>query len=158
MKKIILIAIICFISTHLFSQTYKLETVFSDKISETYLSHWKALDVPCKADTFSLWGYQLYFDDCTKGAYEVDYFKGSAKETYRFLTGILDFTEKYKEVDKVVTHIKGVQVRTLKQLGFSYTLVFEKDNKVVCMFNQKQWNAILAKFEYYCTNLEINYK
>ena len=158
MKKIILITIICFISTNIFSQTYKLETVFSDKISETYLSHWKALDNDSKIDTFSLWGYQLYYDDWSRGCYEVEYFKGNAREMFNFLTKILEFTEKYKEEDKVVTHILGIQVKTIKQLGFKYTLVYEKEHKVTCMFNQKQWTDMLVKFESYCNNLNINFK
>lgn len=29
---------------NVFSQTFKLETVFGDKVTETYLSHWKVLE------------------------------------------------------------------------------------------------------------------
>ena len=159
MKRTILIAVICIISANLFSQTYKLETVFTDKASETYLSHWKVLESTNinQVDTFSLWGYQRYFDDWANGAYEVEYYKGNAKDIYMFLNQIIGFSEKYKEEDKVLTHISGVQVKTLKQLGFKYTLVYDKESKVICKFNQKQWSEILAKFMSYCENQKINY-
>ena len=86
MKRKILIAVVCIISANLFSQTYKLETVLNDKVTETYLSHWKVLENSNinQIDTFSLWGYQRYFDDWVNGAYEVEYYKGNAKETYIF--------------------------------------------------------------------------
>lgn len=160
MKKIILITLFGILSINLFSQTYKLETVFKDKITETYLSHWKVLESLDKVqgDTFSLWGYQLYFDDWVKGAYEVEYYKGNAKELYLFLNQVIKFSEKYGNEDKVVTYISGVKVKTLKQLGFRYTLVYDKECKVVCKYNQKQWNNILAKFLLYCENQKINYK
>ena len=160
MKRKILIAVVCIISANLFSQTYKLETVFADKVSETYLSHWKVLESTNinQTDTFSLWGYQRYFDDWANGAYEVEYFKGDAKEIYVFLIKIVKFTEKYKEEDKVVTNISGVQVKTLKLFGFKYTFVFDKEHKVVCKFTLKQWTEILAKFVSYCENQKIDYK
>jgi len=160
MKKIILIAIVCIASSNLFSQTYKLEPVYLDGISNTYLSYWKVLESPNNnpVDTFSLWGYQLYFDDWVNGSYEVEYFKGNAKEMYTLLTHINEFTEKYKNEDKVTTYILGVQVKTLKQLGFKYTLVYDKERKVVCKFNQKQWTGILNKFVLYCENQNINYR
>lgn len=159
MKKTILIAVVCIISANLFSQTYKLETVFTDKVSETYLSHWKVLESTNinPVDTFSLWGYQRYFDDWVDGAYEVEYYKGNAKEIYIFLNQIIGFSEKYKEEDKVITHISGVQVKTLKHLSFKYTLVYDKECKVICKFNQKQWTEILAKFVSYCEYQKINY-
>jgi hypothetical protein len=160
MKRIILIAVICIISTNLFSQAYKLETIFSDKVTETYLSHWKVIESTKdkNIDTFSLWGYQLYFDDWTKGAYEVEYFKGNAKEIFKFLTEINQFSEKYKNEDKILTHILGVQVKTMKQLGFKYTLVYDKENKVVCMFKQKHWLEMLTQFVSYCDEMNIDYK
>jgi len=160
MKREFLIAVVCILSANLFSQTYKLETVFTDKVSETYLSHWKVLESTNinQVDTFSLWGYQLYFDDWINGAYEVEYFKGNAKEIYKFLKQIIEFSEKYKEEDKVLTHISGVQVKTLKHLSFKFTLVYDKESKVICKFNQKQWTEILAKFVTYCEIQKIYYK
>jgi len=161
MKRKIIIAVVCILSANIFSQTYKLKTVFTDKVSETYLSHWKVLESANnndQVDTFSLWGYQLYFDDWVNGAYEVEYFKGNAREIYLFLNKIIEFSEKYKEDDKVLTHISGVQVKTLKWLGFKYTLVYDKECKVLCKFKQKQWAEILGKFVLYCENQKINYK
>lgn len=160
MKRVILIATICIIFTNLFSQTYKLETIFSDKVTETYLSHWKVLETTyeIEVDTFSLWGYHVYSDDWSTGTYEVEYFKGNAKKIFEFLTGINQFAEKYKNEDKILTHILGVQVKTMKQLGFKYTLVYDKERKVVCMFNQKQWSKVLTQFVSYCEELNIDYK
>lgn len=160
MKRKILVVIICIISANLFSKTYKLETVFTDKYTQTYLSHWKVLESTNinKIDTFSLWGYQRYFDDWANGAYEVEYYKGNAKETYIFLNQIIEFTKKYKEEDKILTHISGVKVKTLKDLSFRYTLVYNNENKVVCKFNLKQLTEIMAKFIFYCENQKITYK
>ena len=148
------------ISANLFSQTYKLETVFTEKVSETYLSHWKVLDSTNinQVDTFTLWGYQLYFDNWANGAYEVEYYKGNAKETYLFLNHIIGFTEKYKDEDEVVTSISGVRVKTLKLFWYKTTLVYEKENKVFCKFNLNQWTEIRAKFVSYCENHKILYK
>ena len=159
MKKTILIAVVCMISANLFSQTYKLETVFTDKFPETYLSHWKVLESTNinQVDTFSLWGYQRYFDDWVDGVYEVEYYKGNAKETYLFLNQLIGFSEKYKEEDKVLTYISGVQVKIFKQLGFKFTLVYDKDRKVSCKINQKQWTEMLDKFVLYCEQQKIVY-
>lgn len=160
MKRKILMAFFCIVSANLFSQTYKLETVFGNKYPETYLSHWKVLEstVINQADTFSLWGYHSYSDSSANETYEVEYHKGDAKETYLFLSQIIEFTEKYREEDKVVTHISGLKVKTLKQLGVKYTLIFDKESKLVCLYNLKQWTGILAKFVSYCDNQKINYK
>ena len=160
MKKIILITAICLIATNLFSQTYKQETIFSDKVTETYLSHWKVLETTSNIEDeiFSLWGYHFYSDDASTGTYEIEYFKGSGKEMFEFLTYIIQFTEKYKDEDKILTHILGVQVKTLKQLGFKYTLVYDKENKVVCKFNLKQWSEFQSHFISYCEKLSIDYR
>jgi len=55
MKKEIIIAVVCIISANLFSQTYKLETVYFDSGSGTCLSHWKVLESKTvnQLDTFS---------------------------------------------------------------------------------------------------------
>lgn len=160
MNRLTFIAVICIISTNLISQTYKLEPIFSDKASETYLSHWKIIENSngAKGELFSLWGYQLYYDDWTKGAYEVEYFKGNANETYKFLMSINQFTQKYRDEDQVLNHIQGVKVKTLKRLGFKYTLVFDKERKVVCMFNQKQWSEMLTQFVSYSEKKNIPYE
>jgi len=159
MRKTLLIAVVCIISANVFSQTYKLENVFSDKISNTYLSYWKILENTndARIDTFSLWGYQLYFDNLVDGAYEVEYFKGSAKEIHIFLTQILAFTEKYRNEDEVLTYILGIPVKTLNKLGFKYTIVYDKERKVICKFTQKQWIDIDNKFVSYCENQKIKY-
>lgn len=159
MKKIVLLAAMCVVSTTLLSQTYKLETVFADKTSETYLSHWKVLETPQQeAEKFSLWGYQRFSDSWAINAYEVEYFKGDAQATFNFLKGIIEFTEKYKNEGGVLTYLDGVQVKTLKEMGFKFTLVYDRERKVVCSFNQKQWTEILDKFVSYCKEHEINYK
>jgi len=159
-KTIFLLAMCCIISTNLFSQTYKLETVFEEKSTETYLSHWKLIEgsQDSAIDTFSLWGYQRYNDSWVTSAYEVEYFKGDAKEVFNFLKNINGFTERYRDEDKVLTFISGVQVKTLKKLGFKYTLVYDKERKVACVYNQKQWANILDKFISFCDKQGISYE
>jgi hypothetical protein len=163
MKKTILIVILGIISMNLFSQTYKLETVFFDNLlDKTFLSHWKPLEnernLEVDADTFSLWGYQNYFDSRDNGSYEVEYFKGNAKEVYQFLTQIVQFSEKYKDEDNILTYISNVQVKITTYFGYRNTLVYDKEHKVACMFRLKRWTEILATYVSYCENLNINYK
>ncbi|MBO9594410.1 MAG: hypothetical protein J7599_16010 [Niabella sp.] len=161
MKKLTLFLLWMFCATTLFSQVYKLEPVFTDRVQMTYLSYWKQLEGPPaqeKTDTFSLWGYQLYHDSWNTGAYEVAYFKGNATDSYHFLQAIDAFAEKYENEDKVTTIISGVRVKTLNQMLFKYTLVFDTDNKVVCKFTRKQWKNILAQFESFCQANQILYK
>lgn len=160
MKKLTLALLWMFCSTVLFSQVYKLEPVFTDRVQMTYLSYWKQLEGPPgqeKTNTFSLWGYQLYHDSWDTGAYEVAYFKGDAGEMHHFLRAVDAFSEKYENEDKVTTTIAGVRVKTLNQMRFKYTLVFDKDNKVVCKFTRKQWKNILTRFESFCQANQIPY-
>ncbi|WP_300598825.1 hypothetical protein [Niabella sp.] len=160
MKKLMLFLLWMFCSTALFSQVYKLEPVFTGRIQMTYLSYWKQLEKQPgqeKTDTFSLWGYQLYHDSWDTGAYEVTYFKGNAAETYRFLQAIDAFAEKYENEDKVTTTISGVRVKTFNQMRFKYTLVFDRENKVVCKFTPKQWKNIRTQFESFCQTNQIRY-
>src|SRR5690606_29909612 len=137
-----------------------LETVFEEKSTETYLSHWKLIEgsQDSAIDTFSLWGYQRYNDSWVTSAYEVEYFKGDTKEVFNFLKNINEFTERYRDEDKVLTFISGVQVKTLKKLGFKYTLVYDKERKVACVYNQKQWANILDKFISFCDKQGISYE
>lgn len=157
MKKLILFLTLCILSLNLFSQTYKLETVISDKVTETYLSYWRGLQSTSeqKIDTFSLWGYQLYSDDWSSGAYEVQYFKGDAAGMYGFLSNIVEFSKKYKKEDNVVTYINGVQVKTMNRASFKYTLVYDKERKVVCKFKAKQWEDIFNQFVSFCDKEQI---
>ncbi|MTK53626.1 hypothetical protein [Paludibacter sp.] len=161
MKKIILMALVCIVSANLFSQTYKLETVFFDNLSDkTYLSHWKLIENEKQAQTdiFSLWGYQNYFDSRDDGSYEVEYFRGNSKEVYQFLSRIVAFSEKYKNEDNIVTYISNVQVKISTYFGYKNTLVYDKEHKVICRFTLKRWSEILAKYVSYCDNRNINYK
>ena len=155
MKKIILCAIISISSVNLFSQTYKLETVFSD--SENYLSNWKVIEgTPTfKSTQFSLWGYQQYYDDAIDGVYEVEYFKGDVDETYAFLMGIVEFTKKHKNEDNMLTYISDVKVKTMNKMGIKYTLVFDKEGKVACAYNENRWIKMFNKFKSYCEEQEI---
>lgn len=157
MKKSMLLLTLCIISLNLFSQTYKLETVISDKVTETYLSYWRVLQSTSeqKTDTFSLWGYQLYSDDWTSGSYEVQYFKGDAADMYEFLSSIVEFSKNYKDEDNVVTSINGVQIKTVNRALFKYTLVYDKERKVVCKFKAKQWEDIFNQFVSFCDKEQI---
>ena len=161
MRRKILIAVVCIISANLFSQTYKLETVFSDNISDKiYLSHWKILEDEnnMQIDTFSLWGYQNYFDSRDDGSYEVEYFKGNSKDVYKFINQIVNFSKKYKNEDNILTHISNIQVKISTYFGYKYTLVYDKEHKVVCKFTLKRWVDILTKYVAYCESQKINYK
>lgn len=161
MKKLILLLIICFgTSSSLFSQTYKMEKVFHDALSETYLSHWSPLDSLAATDTdnkFSLWGHQRY-DESWIIAYEVEYFKGSAKQMHDFLRGIIEFTQKYNREDEIVTYISGVQVKTVKKYLVKSTVVYDKERKVICYFTENGWNDIFDKFIKYCRKNNIVYQ
>ena len=159
MKKIILTLVVYTIALNLFSQTYKLESVYPDRNAETYLSYMKVIDdsVNSEANNFVLWGYQFY-NESWLYAYEVEYFKGEAKDLFIFLTEIIEFTKKYKNEDSVLTFIKGVKVKTLNKMGFKYTLVYDKEFKVMCKFNQNQWEEMLEKFKLVCENKGILYK
>jgi hypothetical protein len=146
MKKVML-PILLAVALHASAQTYKQETVFTDNApTKTFLSHLKNLESssPTKNDTFSLWGYQLYFDNRNAGTYEVEYFKGNAKETYQFLNQVVEFSNKYKDEENVLTNIMHVQVKVSKYFGFKYTLVYDRDRKVTCKLNQKQWISVLS--------------
>lgn len=161
MKKLTLSLLSVFFSSLLFSQVYKQVTVFSDRSGENFLSYWK----PLEGDTsraggpvFSLWGYQRYSDSWMSSAYEVEYFKGNAAAMRQFLQAVDAFSEKYEDEDKVVTFIAGVQVKTLNQKWLKYTLVFDRDNKVVCRFTRKQWKHILEAFDTFCKTNQISHE
>ena len=161
MKRITLITVVCILTANLFSQTYKLETVFFDNLMDkTYLSHWKLLENENNNHTeiFSLWGYQNYFDSRDNGSYEIEYFKGNSKETYQFLSQIVEFSEKYKNDDNILTYISNIKVKVSTYFGYKNTLIYDKENKVVCRFTLKRWSEILSKFVSYCDNQNINYK
>lgn len=149
-----------FYSTALFAQVYQLKPVFADLGKTTFLSYWKQLDGRAGgevSDTFSLWGYKLDKDNWSTGTYEVEYFKGSATKMYRLLQQIDVFSEQYGSEDNILTAIEGVRVKTFIRMGFKYILVFDKENKYVCMFTHKQWKNMQARFESFCKTNQIGY-
>ena len=156
-----LFLVITFLSSYslAFSQVYKLETVYENKMNETYLSYWDQLENlnDNTAQSFSLWGYQKYDESTSSTPYEVEYFKGNSKEMHVFLEGIKNFAEKYSDQDKIVTFISNVKVKTIRYKFFNlnYVAVFDKENKVVCYFTSKQWGAILDKFTLFCQDRNI---
>jgi hypothetical protein len=157
----VMLPILLAVALHASAQTYKQETVFTDNApTKTFLSHLKNLESssPTENDTFSLWGYQLYFDNRNAGTYEVEYFKGNAKETYQFLNQVVEFSNKYKDEENVLTNIMHVQVKVSKYFGFKYTLVYDRDRKVTCKLNQKQWIAMAASYVEFCDSQHIDYK
>lgn len=161
MRKLIFISILLFMAaSSTVGQTYKLESVFYDNISETYLSHMKNLDSDQQSEnlTFILWGYQKYSESWIDGMYEVEYFKGDAKQIYEFLSGVVAFGEKYSKEDKVQTHILGTKVKTFNQSMFKYTFVYEPDERVACKFKAKHWESILDDLTSYCKKNKIEYK
>tara|TARA_B100000378_G_C18013032_1_gene401402 strand:+ start:717 stop:1190 length:474 start_codon:yes stop_codon:yes gene_type:complete len=156
MKKTFLILLLLTISLPVLSQTYKLESVYSDM--QNYLSYWKPLENTPNSgeEEFSLWGYQEYFDDAVNGMYEVQYFKGNTQEIFNFLQGIVDFTKKYEDQDNTLTYINRVKIKTLKKLGIKRTLVFDPEGKVAIPFNGKQWEKILEDLIDYCNENGIS--
>lgn len=157
--KLIILLSMVILSANTFSQTYELVKVFEDKSNQTHLSYWDEIENPNEtvSRTFSLWGYQRY-DESWLIAYEVEYFKGDAMEMLRFLEAVAEFSEKYKDKDKVITTISGVKVKTIKQSPFKYTMVFDKENKVCCYFSAKQWGNIRDKFVAFCLEKNIDIK
>lgn len=147
------------ISTNIFSQTYRLVNIFSDRIPDTYLSHWEPVDHYSAApDTFSLWGYQLYYDDLENGSYEVEYYKGSAKGMYKFLTNVVNFAAKYRNEDQAMTFISGVKIKTTRMLSFRYILIYDRENKVFRKFSERQLKEMLIRFVSRCNNMNIKYQ
>lgn len=159
MKKALIISILCIISANLFSQTYKLETVFSSIFDYVYLSHWTPLEnvQNNQIDTFSLWKIHDYIDGKAGGSYEVEYFKGSSKSMYQFLKHIVEFSEKYSNENNVLTYISNVQVKISKDYAIKCTNVYDKEHKTSCQFTQKRWTEILNKFVSYCDEKKIEY-
>ncbi|MFV0539342.1 MAG: hypothetical protein ACK5M3_18540 [Dysgonomonas sp.] len=147
------------LSANTFSQTYELVKVFEDKSNQTHLSYWDEIENPNEtvSRTFSLWGYQRY-DESWIIAYEVEYFKGDAVEMLHFLEVVAEFSEKYKNKDKVVTTISGVKIKSIKHGPYKHTMVFDKENKVCCYFSAKQWANIRDKFVAFCLERNINVK
>lgn len=160
MRKIVLLLILCGVSVNLFSQTYKLEDVFFDRLSENHLSYWDVIEGKTPGDNnniFSLWGFQRYDESWTL-CYEVEYFKGNAEQMYSFLSGVVDFSSKYRKEDGILTYLSGVKVKIFKMGAFKYTFVYDKEQKVVCKYNSKQWGDILDDFTDFCKKNKIKYQ
>jgi hypothetical protein len=49
-------------------------------------------------------------------------------------------------------------VKVSKYFGFKYTLVYDRDRKVTCKLNQKQWIAMAASYVEFCESQHIDYK
>ncbi|WP_461534330.1 hypothetical protein [Sinomicrobium sp.] len=158
MKNNSLVMLLLLITFSLSAQTYKLEEIFSDKTTETYMSHYRLIDGDNPDQLFALWGYQRYYDDWTSGAYEVEYFKGTAREFYSFISALVHFADKYKGEDQVLSYISGVKVKTLSNILTKQTLVYDKEEKVVCSFNARQWAKIRDRFTQYAEKQHITYR
>lgn len=158
MKQYISALMACLITSGLLAQTYKLEEIFSENTTETYMSHYRLVEGDDPDETFALWGYQRYYDDWDSGAYEVEYFKGTAREFYGFITAVADFADKYKAEDQVLTHISGVKVKTVSKALARKTLVFDTEQKVACVYNHRQWAKIRDRFVRYAEKHNIVYE
>lgn len=141
-----------------YSQVVKLEQVFGDRVSQTYLSFHKHLEGDTTENpVFSLWGFQRY-DESWIIAYEVEYFKGSATEMFHFLNEVVAFAEKYQNESGILTVISEVKVKTAYQTSPRYTQVFDPDGKVCCQFRYREWNRILDDFKMFCEKNAIQYR
>jgi len=144
-----------------FSQVYNLQTVYEYGQMSFYLSHWKVIDSPTDSteyDTFSLWGYQRYGESWVDNAYEVEYFKGNAKDTFRFLNELIIFRKRYNDKNKYVAYIQGVKVKTQYLWKRQLLLVFDKEGKVAVVLDEKMNTAMLDNFVQYCKKNNIAYQ
>lgn len=160
MKKSLVIFTLSLFSTGLFSQVYNLQTVYKNQ-STLFLSHWVVVEVPTdsiKSDTFSLWGYQKYGESWVDNAYEVEYFKGNAKDTYRFLNELIKFRKKYNDKENYVTYIQGVKVKSQYFWKRQLLLVFDKEGKVAVVLDEKMITTMFNNFIQYCEKNNIAYQ
>ncbi len=157
--KLIILLNMVVLSVNTFSQTYELMTVFEDRNNGAHLSYWNEIESPNKTGShiFSLWG-SLKYGDSWLIAHEVEYLKKDAVEMLHFLEAVAEFSEKYKNKDKVVTTISGVKIKSMKHGPYKHTMVFDKENKVSCFFSAKQWANIRDKFVAFCLERNIDVK
>jgi len=157
MKKILFIAFfILATAIPAGAQVYKMDNVY-EMGYESILSYMRVIEGEGSGEhTFLLWGHQYYGEDANT-AYEADYYRAGAVEMYTFLRSALDFTVKYRETDRVLTYISGVKLRTIKTMGFRYTLIFDKEGKVCCRMTEKYLEQMLASFVRFCTENGIIY-
>ncbi len=158
MKRFIFSIAMCLASISLFSQTYKLRSVFENRIKNVSLSYWDILEESevSKADTFSLWGYQFYTDAELRG-YEVEYFKGNPEQMFNFIKKVAALAQKYRSEDRIQTYISGVKVRTFSRLGFKYTYVYDKEGRDCCVLSANKWGKMLDEFIAFCRQQNIQY-
>lgn len=157
MKRLLFIVFsVCFLSLSAQGQIYKLDNVY-EMGYEGILSYMRVIEGDAPDEhTFILWGYQ-YHGESYNTAYEVEYYRGGAKETHDFLSSALAFTRKYKDTDRVLSYISGVKVRTAKEMKFRYTFVFDKEGKVCCRLTEKYLAQMFDSFTRFCTENGIRY-
>ena len=136
-----------------------LQTVYEHQ-SNLYLSHWKVIENSSDSteyDTFSLWGHQKYGESWVDNAYEAEYFKGSAKDNYRFPHELIQFRKKYYDKDNYITYIQGVKVKTKYIWKCQNLFVYDKEEKVVAVIDEKMNTAMFDNFVQYCKKNNIPY-
>ncbi len=160
MKKLFLFVTGLFFLINVSAQVYSLQTVYQYQ-STFYLSHWKIIENSADTipdDTFSLWGNHKYGESWVDNAYEVEYYKGNAKDTYRFLSELVNFGKKYTYKDSYVTYIQGVKVKTQIVWNRQNLFIYDKDEKVVAVIDEKMNLTLFDSFILYCKKNNIIYQ
>lgn len=152
MKKSLFAISFCLAATALHAQSWKLLPVFTDDMTATYLSF-------CSPDGdaadgsgevfFSLWGQKSYDSD-SYSPFEVEYFRGTPRQTFEFLRGVRDFARKYRS-ETALADISGVKVKSFQHpLTGIYTAVYDASGRDFCMYKARRWESLFDDFEAFC--------
>ena len=108
-----------FISNQVSSQIFKINDIYNSAFIN--FSHWKVLEQTERAvsDSFLLWEEKQYSESLSSN-YKIQYYKADAKNMFSFLNELVQFTEKYRNENNMLTFIKGVQVITVKGRNTEY--------------------------------------
>lgn len=151
MKRIILILLLTtFVS---FSQESKKKIEIYKHISGEYLNAIKFIDEGKEKDL------KIEFIGRNHKYQQIDdlivFSYSSPIEFYSFLNKLI---EGFKNEEGTTIVIDGLNVSVEKMLGKKVLTVYEKNNLGYRMFNEKNLNKILEKFENWCISNNIQYK
>lgn len=144
-------------SLNIFSQTYEVKDIYTSG-DDFKISHLKPLEnnENTYSSIFSIWGIVNLKDDIPHLFSELDFFKGNASETFKFLTLLNQIEEKYPNKE-IRTSISETQIRTYKFLGTKYMILYDKNGRATDSFTKRQLSKMLKKFTSYCEKEDISY-